>query len=95
MTIILQVLYDNWPSLLIILIALLIFLAWLTWKAHSQKISTGNEGLIGEEGVYKGNNIVQVHGELWKIKADPQLQAGDLVEVTGINKLTLTVTKRA
>lgn len=95
MPFIIQILFDNWPTLGFILLALVIFLGWLTWKAHTGKITTGYEGLVGKEGVYKGNNLVQVNGELWRIDTGHQLNPEDIVEVTDVQNLKITVEKRS
>jgi membrane protein implicated in regulation of membrane protease activity len=95
MTIIVQIVFENWPVFSLIILALIVVLAWLTWKAHVNKVSTGSEGLVGEEGIYKGSDLVQVHGELWKIDPDHDLEKGDVVEVTAVHNLSLSVIKRS
>lgn len=69
------------------------FLVVLTVKAHQSRVTTGNEGLVGARGTYKGNGQVQVHGELWRIGSGETLQPGDRVEVTDIDGLLISVKK--
>jgi len=94
MPLVVQMVFEYWPMFGLLLLALVVFLAWLTWKAHMGKVTTGNEGLIGEEGIYKGNNLVHVHGELWKTDGASELEPGDVVTVKSIHKLIITVEKQ-
>lgn len=91
----LKILYDNWPIFTTIIVILVLILGWLVWRAHQRKITTGNEGIVGETGMYKGNGLVQVHGELWKCSNCDELQLEDIVEVTAIDKLVVSVVKRS
>jgi membrane-bound ClpP family serine protease len=93
MALLLQLLIEQWLVVVIVVLAIVVMLIWLTVKAHQQKVSTGYEGIKGEQGVYKGNNLALVHGELWKIEAKETLEPGDLVEVIAVDKLLLTVKK--
>ena len=77
----------------IVVALIVVFLVVLTIRAHQKRVTTGNEGLVGARGTYKGNGQVQVHGELWRIGADDTLQPGDRVMVTGIDGLLITVKK--
>lgn len=94
MTIVIQLAYEYWPVLAFIVTALVVFLAWLTWRAHLQKVTTGYEGMVGKQGEYVGNNLVQVNGELWKTESGEELTPGDLVIVTEANELKIKVVKR-
>jgi len=72
--------------------ALVMGLAWRAWKS---KPTTGREGLVGERGVVRRRldpaGQVLVHGELWQARADETLDAGEKVEVVGVEGLTLEV----
>lgn len=84
---------DYWIPGLIVLIALVAILAYLTIKAHRNKVTTGAEGILGEKGVYQGNGQVLVHGELWHIKNADGFEVGDKVEIFKIDGLILEVRK--
>ena len=77
----------------IVVALIVVFLVVLTIRAHQKRVTTGNEGLVGARGTYKGNGQVQVHGELWRTSSGDTLQPGDRVIVTGVNGLLITVEK--
>jgi membrane-bound serine protease (ClpP class) len=65
-------------------------------KAQGRKPTTGQEGLIGEEGVamqeLNPDGQVRVHGEIWSATAStPPVRKGDPVTVTHVHGLHLTV----
>ena len=65
-------------------------------RAHRKKVSTGNEGIIGEKGIaitnLKPTGDVRVHGELWKARSEEgEIKKGDNVTIIGIENLTLEV----
>ena len=72
---------------LILLVALL--------KSMSQKVVTGDKGMVGLVGVadsdvHKGGRV-RVRGEYWAARSDALIKAGSTVRVVGIENLTLTV----
>jgi membrane-bound serine protease (ClpP class) len=59
------------------------------WKVRRTRPQTGQEELVGQEGVVRQpldpEGYVLVHGELWQARTDePPLPVGEPVEVTGI-----------
>ncbi len=64
-------------------------------KSLKSRTVTGSEGLIGMTGLAKTDltpmGKIFVHGELWDAVSDQPLNAGDAIEVTGIDGLTLHV----
>lgn len=75
------------------------FLVFLVIRAHSKKVHTGQEGLIGEMGValtdLRPEGKVFVHGEIWTAEADGDISKGTKVSVTEVlENLRLRVQKR-
>ena len=72
-----------------------LFLMTLVVKTHTARITTGPEGLVGEEGVARSElrprGRVFVHGEIWDAEAERPVGAGETVEVVGVNRLRLVV----
>ena len=66
--------------------------AYRTWRS---KPTTGREGLVGERGVVSRRldptGQVRVHGEIWSARADETMEAGEAIEVAGVDGLTLRV----
>lgn len=84
--------------ILIVALSAAFFLFAVTFgiRAHRRKVSTGNEGIVGEEGVAISNfnptGEVQVHGEIWSAESGgSEIKKGDAVTITGIEKLKLKV----
>ena len=81
-------------------IATALFFAFVVAKglmAQREKPQTGKEGLIGEIGVVKAaltpTGKIMVHGEIWDAVGDANLETGEKVEVTGVDGMTLKVTR--
>ena len=65
---------------------------------HKKKV-TGSEGMIGLEGEVieplTPVGVIRVEGEYWKAKSvGEEIAAGDEVEISGINRLTLEVKRK-
>jgi membrane-bound serine protease (ClpP class) len=64
-------------------------------KARHNKVVTGEQGLVGENGVAQTaltpQGKVFVHGELWDAISSSPLPAGQLVVVRGVDGLVLQV----
>ena len=77
--------------------AIFFFLVGAIIRAHSQKTTTGKEGLIGTIGVaetdIKKTGRIMVHGELWNAVSDEDINEKEKVKVVGINGLLLKVEK--
>ena len=73
--------------------------SYLVFRSQKAKPSLGIEGLVGEIGVVRERlaprGIVFVHGEYWKAEADGEIEAGDKVEVIGVNRMLLQVKRAA
>jgi membrane-bound serine protease (ClpP class) len=64
-------------------------------KSFNQRVSTGNEGMVGLTGI-ADNDIdakgrVRIRGEYWSARADAPIPAGRPVRVVGVDNLTLRV----
>lgn len=84
--------------ILIVALSAAFFLFAVTYgiRAHRRKVSTGNEGMIGELGTaissLKPTGEVMVHGEIWSAESEgDEIRKGDAVTITGIEKLKLKV----
>ena len=75
-----------------------VFLMRLALKAFSSPVQTGNEGLVGAEGVARSNidaegGKVFVHGEWWNAASEEPIGAGCRVRVVKAKNLKLMVEK--
>jgi membrane-bound serine protease (ClpP class) len=75
-----------------------IFLVTLAIRAHSRKVHTGQEGLVGEIGTAQTQlnpeGKIFVHGEIWNAIATEDIEKGAKVKVIEVlNHLTIKVTK--
>jgi len=74
-----------------------IFAMGLALRARRRKVTTGEKGLVGEVGVAQTSlnpqGDVFIHGEIWRAEADQPIKKGEKVVVTGIEHLTLKVTR--
>jgi membrane-bound serine protease (ClpP class) len=69
----------------------LVFLKW----SRRRRAVTGVEALIGKTAVVSSPTQVRVAGELWEARSADALVAGEEVEVTGVDGLTLQVSRRS
>jgi membrane-bound serine protease (ClpP class) len=71
------------------------FVAGLVFRAHISKPRTGSKGLVGEIGIVKKaltpEGKVFVHGELWKARAQKEIDADVKVRVVNVENLMLEV----
>ena len=69
--------------------------SYLVFRSQKAKPTLGIEGLIGEVGVVRERlaprGSVFVHGEYWKAEADDEIDAGEKVEVVGVDRMMLRV----
>lgn len=65
----------------------------LRWSRRRRAV-TGAEALIGQKAVVSTTMQVRVAGELWQAQSEQELVPGDEVEVTGLEGLTLRVSRR-
>jgi membrane-bound serine protease (ClpP class) len=77
--------------------AVFLFLGRLALTAHRRPAVTGAEGMRGAVGLAltpitpDAQGQIAVHGETWRAVSPQPIAAGDRVEVTAIDGLTLTV----
>jgi membrane-bound serine protease (ClpP class) len=83
--------FSVWVAGILVSIAIAVALAYLAYKAYRNRITTGEEGIIGERGEYKGDGLAQVRGELWKVENGNELSLGDRVEVISLDRLLIKV----
>jgi membrane-bound serine protease (ClpP class) len=67
-------------------------LAFLKWSRR-RKSPVGADALVGQAGVVATPTQVRVAGELWTARSDGPLRVGDEVVVTGLDGLTLEVSR--
>lgn len=67
-------------------------------KAQLSRVTTGREGLLGEEGMAQTDvsdgGKVFVHGEIWNGRSDEPISQGERVIVTSVEGLVLKVKKK-
>ena len=70
-------------------------LASLVARAYRHRVTTGREGLLEERGTARSSiaprGKVTVRGEIWNAVADEPVEAGEPVEVLGVDGMTLRV----
>ena len=69
----------------------LVFLKW----SRRRRAVTGVEALIGKTAVVSSPTQVRVAGEIWEARSADLLVVGEEVEVTGVDGLTLQVSRRS
>ena len=72
-----------------------LLMARLAWSSRRAQVVSGREQMIGAQGEVldweDGRGHVFLHGERWRAVGVDRLKPGELVEVRGIDGLTLTV----
>jgi membrane-bound serine protease (ClpP class) len=82
---------------LVILAAIAEVLELVFWRRYlaRYRVSTGSEGLVGEEATVvepcAPEGTVRLRSEIWKARSSFPCGAGDRVRVTGVDGLTLEV----
>jgi len=69
-------------------------LAFVKWSRR-RRSSVGVETLVGRTAVVATRTQVRVAGELWAARSDEPVRAGEEVEVTAVDGLTLEVSRRS
>jgi membrane-bound serine protease (ClpP class) len=91
----LQVSWQVIVSIVVLTTLFFVFALGFAIKAQKSKPATGSEGLIGEIGVVieklSPAGAVQIHGEIWKAKADQLVKKGSEVEVIEYDGANLTI----
>ncbi|MBI3321104.1 MAG: nodulation protein NfeD [Candidatus Omnitrophica bacterium] len=79
------------------LAAIVLFVAQRAFRAQTQRVATGAQGLLGEIGVastdLNPDGKVFVHGELWNATSQRPIQQGERVRVIRVEGLQLLVEK--
>ncbi len=74
-----------------------IFALSMALKVRLTKPTTGQEGLIGEQGRALSDifhdGTVKVHGEIWKANSDAPIKKGEAIAVVSVKGLVLKVTQ--
>ena len=75
------------------------FLVWATVRGQKRRVTTGQEGMIGQTALVKAalvpQGMVLVEGELWKAELDEgSAPEGDEVVIQKVDNLKLYVTKK-
>jgi membrane-bound serine protease (ClpP class) len=74
-----------------------IFALSMALKVRLTKPTTGQEGLVGEQGVALNDvyheGTVKVHGEIWKAVSDTPIKKGATVAVVEVKGLVVKVTQ--
>jgi membrane-bound serine protease (ClpP class) len=82
----------------LLLLILSVFLYVKTYQAMKVPVSTGIEGMIGEEGIavksFNHSGFIKCHGEIWKAESDRKISVGDRVRVIGTRGLVVLVRKQ-
>ncbi len=82
-------------SVAVVVVVVVAFLAIMVVRMHGTQVRTGAEGLVHERGVARSalspKGKVFVHGEIWNAVADGAIDAGQAIEVVGVDGLTLRV----
>jgi membrane protein implicated in regulation of membrane protease activity len=68
--------------------------AFVKWSRR-RRSTVGVETLVGQTAVVATPTQVRVAGELWAARSDEPLRAGEEVEVTAVDGLTLEVSRRS
>jgi len=67
---------------------------YLAVRAMRRPVQTGREALLNSKGVIVGMDgriSVRCHGELWTAECAEEVEAGDIVEIIGVEGLKLRV----
>lgn len=82
-------------SLIVFMVGVLALVTWLVAKAMREKVTTGREGIIGEEATATSpltlEGTVFVHGEVWRARCNTPVDPGSKVRVVGSEGLMLLV----
>ena len=81
----------------LLIFAIFAMFGYYVFKIYKRKTTTGTEAMIGDTATIKSwkgtSGIVTYEGEDWKAKSDSDFKKGDMVMITELNKMTLTVQK--
>lgn len=84
-------------TVIICTVLFFMFALGMAMRAHRRKVTTGEQGLLGETGVViqaitpEKEGKISVHGEIWTARSAYSLRKGEKVVVQAINGLVVTV----
>lgn len=84
-------------TVIICTVLFFMFALGMAMRAHRRKVTTGEQGLLGETGVViqaitpEKVGKISVHGEIWTARSAYSLRKGEKVVVQAINGLVVTV----
>ncbi|MFZ0389254.1 MAG: NfeD family protein, partial [Calditrichia bacterium] len=84
--------------MVLVTVLFFVFAVGMGIRAQRRKPTTGDEGLLGEQGTAMedfsgGGGQVKVHGEYWQAVSADRIRKGDRVQITSVNNLTISVEK--
>ncbi len=78
--------------------AVVIGIVAMALKAHKKRVVSGAEGLIGSRAIaiedFAASGRVRVQGEIWAARTAQPVRRGDVLNVTGVDGLTVIVQTR-
>ncbi|UCC44219.1 MAG: nodulation protein NfeD, partial [Candidatus Zixiibacteriota bacterium] len=80
-------------TMVIVVGVVVAIVGWLVIRAHRGQPAIGNEGMIGKKAEVRKAGFVFVNGALWEAECDQELEAGEKVEIVGVDGLILKVKK--
>lgn len=86
----------------LVLYSLILFISsiffWLIWKDMRRPVTSGIEGMTGGVGkvIQNGTKSAKVFykGEIWEAICAEEISVGELVEVTGLERMRVIVRKQ-
>lgn len=85
-------------AMIIVVLAFVFLVVRSVINVHKMQVTTGREGMIGEEGValtdFSGTGKISVHGEIWNAEFFGEANKGDRLIVESISGMTLIVRKK-
>ncbi len=85
-------------AMILVVLAFVFLVVRSIINVHKAQVTTGREGMIGEEGValsdFNGAGKISVHGEIWNAEFPGDVKKGDKLVVESINGMTLIVRKK-
>jgi len=85
-------------GMIIVILAFVFIVVRAVFNVHRGKVTTGIDGLIGEEGValsdFSGKGKIMVHGEIWNAEFSGEVKKGEVLLVEKANGMILITRKK-
>ncbi|MBN2543685.1 hypothetical protein JXI42_12540 [bacterium] len=88
-----EIIQIGWGVIIPIILVLVILLIVIIWKGiagHKVKVTTGEEGIVGEIGKVSEKIDPQgkiiVHGEIWRAKSTQVIEKGEEAKVVAVDR---------